>query len=199
MMLRRAALPLAILTGLALFATPAAAATAQVSIKNLAFNPTTVTVAQGGMVTWTNNESTNVVHTTTSDQPGFWDSGDLSPTDHFSETKTFLNAGTYAYHCMHHSFMHGKVKVPMKKAGSAGSGWTVRWSSASSAPAGRDFDVQIKRPGQSTFRSFRSATTTLKAFFNPTRAGTYKFRSLTRITSSGMTSNFSPVLTLTIS
>lgn len=198
-MFRLAALPLAILAGIALLATPADATTVNVSIKNLAFNPATVTVAQGGTVTWTNNESSNVVHTTTSDQLGFWNSGDLSPTQNFSESQTFLNAGTYAYHCMHHSFMHGKVKVPMKKTGSAGSGWTVRWSSASSAPAGRNFDVQIKRPGQTTFRSFRSATTTLKAFFNPTKAGTYKFRSLTRITSSGLTSNFSPVLTLTIS
>jgi hypothetical protein len=110
MMLRRAALPLAILTGLALFATPAAAATVSVSIE-------------------------------------------------------------------------GKV----------------RWSSALSTPASRNFDVQIKRPGQSVFHAFRRMTTALKAFFNPAKVGTYKFRARTRITSSGMTSGFSPVLTLSIS
>lgn len=52
-MVHRAAGLLAILTGRALFASPAEArATVPVSIANLAFNPATVSVARGGMVTW---------------------------------------------------------------------------------------------------------------------------------------------------
>ena len=201
-MLRRAALPLAILTGLALFATPAEAATVQVSIGgplgNFAFHPKVVTAQQGDTVTWTQNDTVAPQHTVTSDQ-GFFGSVHLNQGDTFSERPAFLNAGTYNYHCSIHTEMHGTVKVPLIKTGSATHGYTVRWSSASSTPAGRNFDVQIKRPGAAKFGPFRSGTTALKAFFNPTKAGTYKFRSLTRITSSGTASGFSPVLTLSIS
>ena len=191
-MFRLAALPLAILAGIALLATPADAASVHVSIQPDAFNPKTVTAPQSATVIWTNTDG--IAHTSTSDD-GFWDSGNIAAGHTFSVT--FRNAGGYGYLCTIHGFT-GTVRVPMKKSGSAGSGWTVRWSSASSA-AGHNFDVQLKRPGQSAFHSFRSATTALKAFFNPTKAGTYKFRSRTRITSSGKTSGFSPVLTLSIS
>ena len=50
-----------------------------------------------------------------------------------------------------------------------------------------------------TITSFRGMTTALKTFFNPTRSGTYKFEARTRITNTGNTSGWSPVLTLTIS
>jgi plastocyanin len=191
-MFRLAALPFAILAGIALLATPADAASVHVSIQPEAFSPKTVTVSQGATVIWTNTDG--IDHTSTSND-GFWDSGHIMAGHTFSVT--FRNAGNYSYLCTIHGFT-GTVRVPMKKSGSAGGGWTVRWSSASSA-AGHNFDVQIKRPGQSMFASFRSGTTALKAFVNPAKAGTYKFRSRTRITSSGNTSGFSPVLTLSIS
>jgi plastocyanin len=197
MMLRRAAFPLAILTGIALFATPADAATVQVSIENHGFNNAIITVVQGDTVTWTQNES-GTQHTTTSLQ-GFWDSGALNLHQTFSETKAFLNAGSYAYRCSIHTDMHGTVQVRMKKKGSAGSGWTVRWSSASSTPAGRNFDVQIKRPGQSGFRSFRSTTTSRTAFFNPATTGTYTFEARTRNTANGLASGWSVPMKLSIS
>jgi plastocyanin len=193
-MYRLAALPLVILAGIALLATPADATTVNVSIIDDAFSPVTVTVQQGATVKWQNNGQS--VHTTTSlPLQSFWDSGDLSHGQTFSQP--FPNAGTFRYECTIHLF-HGVVKVRMAKSGSAGSGWTVRWSTASSA-AGHNFDVVVKRPGQSGFHAFRSATTALKAFFNPTKAGTYKFEARTRIASSGAKSGFSPVLTLTIS
>jgi plastocyanin len=197
-MLRRAALLLAVLTGLSLFASPAEArVAAQVSIHDFSFDPATVTVAQGGTVTWTNNQSS--VHTVTSNQ-GFWDSGDLSFGDTYSQSAAFRNAGSYGYFCMHHpTLMKGTVRVRLKASGSPSNGWTVRWSSASSTPANRDFDVQIKRPGSTSFVSFRSTTTALTAPFDPAKAGKYKFQARTRITSSGKVSDWSPVKTLTIS
>ena len=196
MMLRRAALPLAILAGLALCATPADAATVQVSIKNSAFNPQTVTIAQGDTVEWTNSEPTNIDHTST--DIGFWDSGHIHPGASYSQTTAFRNAGSYAYICTIHN-MHGTVRVRMMKIGASASGFTVRWSSAASTPADRNFDVRIKRPGSTMFTSFRTATSALKAFFNPTGAGTYRFEARTRIVSSGEASGWSPVLALTIS
>jgi plastocyanin len=196
-MLCRAALLLAVVTGLALVATPAEATPAQVSIHDFVFDPKTVTVPQGGTVMWTNDQPAEV-HTATSNE-GFWDSGDLHTGDTYRQVRAFLNAGTYGYHCMHHTFMHGTVKVPLKLNGDANNGFTVRWSSASSAPANRNFDVQVKRPGATKFTGFRSATKALKAFFNPARAGTYKFRARTRIVSTGQTSGWSPVRSLAIS
>lgn len=195
-MLRRAAIVLAVLTGLSLLATPADAATVQVSIMNFGFHQATVTVGQGGTVEWTNNDGT--AHTSTSLQ-GFWGSPHIAPGATFSESKAFLNAGTYPYRCNIHTEMHGTVKVPLIATRTAAHGYTLRWSSASSTPTNRSFDVQIKRPGATTFGPFRTKTTALKALFNPATAGSYAFRARTRIISTGTTSGWSPVRTLTIS
>jgi plastocyanin len=194
-MLRRAAFLVAILTGLASFATPAEALTKQISIHNDAFVPTPVTVVQGATVTWTNNDP--VDHTSTSDQ-GFWDSGHITHGHSYSQTATFRNAGTYGYICTIHGFA-GTVLVPLNATGTARHGYTLRWSSASSTPAHRNFDVQIKRPGAAKFASFRSKTAALTAFVDPAKAGTYRFRARTRNTSNGQTSGWSPVKTLSIS
>jgi plastocyanin len=195
MMLRRAALPLAILTGFGFFAIPAQAAPVQVSIMNTAFNPKVVTVTAGGTVTWTNNDSFD--HTST--DVGFWDSGHIHSGASYSQTVAFRNAGSYAYICTIHN-MHGTVQVRMAKSGSSSNGFTVRWSTAAHTPVDRNFDVQIKRPGSAQFTPFRTMTTALQvANFHPARAGTYRFEARTRIVSSGKTSGWSPALTLSIS
>jgi plastocyanin len=76
-----------------------------VSIQNFAFNPASVTVAAGGTVTWTNNDST--AHTVT------FDSGPNCQQLSGSETKTatFSVAGSYPYHCSIHPTMKGTVVV----------------------------------------------------------------------------------------
>ena len=78
----------------------------QVEMKGLAFNPASVTVPSGSTVTWTNNDTT--AHTVTFDD-GSADSGALDPRATFDHT--FATAGTFAYHCNIHSFMHGTVTV----------------------------------------------------------------------------------------
>lgn len=78
----------------------------QVEMKGLAFNPATVTVPSGSTVTWTNNDTT--AHTVTFDDASA-DSGALDPRATFDHT--FATAGTFAYHCNIHSFMHGTVTV----------------------------------------------------------------------------------------
>ena len=195
-MFRRTAVVVATLTGTALIATPAQArASVPVSISNFAFDPHTVRVEQGSTVTWTNNDTFD--HTSTSRQ-GFWNSHHIAPGGDYSQTAAFLNAGSYAYRCTIHN-MPGIVRVPLLATGTAASGYTLRWSSASSAPANRNFDVQIKRPGASSFAAFKSMTTALTAFVNPAKAGNYEFRARTRNTSNGKTSDWSPVRTLPIS
>ena len=85
---------------------PASAATTNVSEVDFDFVPATVTINVGDTVLWTNNA--NDVHTTTSDT-GIWDSGTMNPGATFSHI--FNSAGTFAYHCAIHSFMHGTIVV----------------------------------------------------------------------------------------
>ncbi len=70
------------------------------------FNPSSLTVAAGSTVTWTNRG--NRSHSVTSDQ-GAFDSGNLNPGGTFSFT--FKDKGTFSYHCHFHSGMNAKIIV----------------------------------------------------------------------------------------
>lgn len=77
-----------------------------VSISNFSFNPASLQVPVGTMVTWTNNDST--AHTVTSNTSVF-DSGTLPVGSSFSFT--FTQTGTFAYHCNIHPTMTGTITV----------------------------------------------------------------------------------------
>jgi len=77
-----------------------------VSIDNLAFNPSTLTIATGITVTWINNDA--VAHTVTENE-GFFDSGVLTNGHNF--TYTFTVPGTYNYTCSLHPTMRGTIIV----------------------------------------------------------------------------------------
>ena len=90
------------------FVPPARAATENVSIVDLAYQPSTINVQLGDTVIWTNNGA--LTHTVTSDGgSGPLDSGDIASSGTFSYT--FLSEGTFSYHCFHHPSMHGTVNV----------------------------------------------------------------------------------------
>ncbi len=80
-------------------------------VQGLNFSPANVTVAKGGKVTWTNNDTS--VHTVTSTSipsgASSFDSGDLTHGQTFSET--FTVDGTYHYYCKYHAWMTGIVIV----------------------------------------------------------------------------------------
>jgi plastocyanin len=84
----------------------ALAATSSVNIQNSAFAPATMTVRVGDTVTWTNRDAFS--HTSTSDT-GAWDTGVIRAGA--ASSFTFAAAGTFAYHCAIHSFMHGTIVV----------------------------------------------------------------------------------------
>ena len=86
--------------------TPPAAATASVRLAGAQFAPTSVTVAVGGTVTWTNDDTSK--HTVTADN-GSFDSGTLNSGATFAQT--FTAAGTYAYGCDFHGNMRGTITV----------------------------------------------------------------------------------------
>ncbi len=79
-----------------------------VSMKNIAFNPSALTINKGANITWTNDDSTT--HTVTSDT-GLWDSGNLSPGQTY--TRQFNDTGTFPYHCSIHvaQGMKGTITV----------------------------------------------------------------------------------------
>jgi plastocyanin len=107
----------AALLALALAAGPAAAASG-VTISNFAYSPSSLTVPAGTTVTWTNQDA--APHSVTSDTGAFDSSpSNCSPTvatgcipqSGGTFSFTFATAGTFAYHCRVHSFMHGTIVV----------------------------------------------------------------------------------------
>jgi plastocyanin len=77
---------------------------ASVEISNFEFSPSTVTIAKGGSVTWTNMDSAG--HAIAG---GSFSSALLGKGESFSQT--FSEAGTFDYHCSVHPSMTGKVVV----------------------------------------------------------------------------------------
>jgi plastocyanin len=84
-------------------------ATGKVDIRNMMFTPSQITVAKGGAVTWTNNDST--AHTVVDDlsNVGGPNSGNIEPGATYSFT--FDKAGSYQYHCSIHPYMRGTIVV----------------------------------------------------------------------------------------
>lgn len=88
-----------------------------VSIHDLRFDPTPLTVPVGTTVTWTNNDQT--AHTVTSDATGpastpttpvpAFTSKPLNPGQSYQHK--FSKAGTYKYHCTIHPYLKGEVIV----------------------------------------------------------------------------------------
>ena len=88
-----------------------------VSIHDLQFDPTPITVPVGTTVTWTNNDQT--AHTVTSDANGpastpttpvpEFTSKPLNPGQSYQHK--FTKAGTYKYHCQIHPYLKGEVIV----------------------------------------------------------------------------------------
>lgn len=142
--------------------------TVHVTIQMFAFTPSTLTSRMGTLVVWTNTDS--VAHTTTSNQ-GFWGSPHLGT--HASYSHRFNQAGTFGYHCAIHPSMQGGVRIPMRATARTGGGVLV-WALAS----GR-YDVQIERPGSTTWASFRTGTAARGTTFSTKHAGRYHFRART--------------------
>ncbi|HTP08159.1 MAG TPA: LysM peptidoglycan-binding domain-containing protein [Anaerolineae bacterium] len=96
--------------------TPAPTGAVMVVMRNIAFNPATITIHVGQTVMWRNDDGSQ--HTTTSGScpngvctpmPG-WDSGTLNPGQSFSQQ--FTTTGTFPYFCrIHGAMMQGTIVV----------------------------------------------------------------------------------------
>lgn len=80
-----------------------------VTISNYMFGPQAIKVKAGTKVTWMNSDS--VKHNIAPDKPSTdFKAGELFGKGE-SYSVTFAKAGTYAYHCDPHPYMHGTVVV----------------------------------------------------------------------------------------
>lgn len=85
------------------------ASTGSIDIKNMIFTPSQITVAKGGTVTWTNNDTTT--HTVVDDLSNVDGpkSGNIEPGQTYSFT--FNKTGSFQYHCSIHPSMRGTIVV----------------------------------------------------------------------------------------
>ncbi|QBD82067.1 hypothetical protein EPA93_41260 [Ktedonosporobacter rubrisoli] len=80
------------------------------SAGSFGFSPTTLTIARGTTVVWTN--ATDVPHTVTSDDGKTFDSGINTPINAGATFKfTFTKTGKFSYHCQIHPTMVGSIIV----------------------------------------------------------------------------------------
>ena len=80
-----------------------------INIRNMIFTPSQITIAKGGTVTWTNNDTTT--HTVVDDlsNAGGPNSGNIPPGGTYSFT--FNKTGSFQYHCTIHPSMRGTIVV----------------------------------------------------------------------------------------
>jgi len=83
------------------------AQTADVTMKNIQFNPKSISVAKGGTVKWTNDDT--VGHDVTSSSFKSGSAGGIGEGASFSHR--FADAGTFKYRCTVHPGMEGTVVV----------------------------------------------------------------------------------------
>jgi hypothetical protein len=164
------------------------------------FSPATAVVDYGDSAFWSVPSSDAASHSITDgDATGLFDSGLVAPGGSFS---TKLN-GAGTYQVIDSATGHlGKVRVAMSASPTSGTTSTLfslGWAAAS-PPAGYVFDVQIRRPGQSSFSDWVTSVTSTGAQFTPDAgAGTYTFRARVRKATGGKHTLWSPLLNITVS
>jgi len=79
----------------------------KIDISMFAFKPSTVTIAPGTTVAFTDTDMTE--HTATADDGTSFDTGAIQHDQ--TKTVTLTKPGTYGYHCAFHPFMTGTITV----------------------------------------------------------------------------------------
>lgn len=106
------------------------AADQAVTIAELSFDPSSVTVTVGDSVTWSNQDG--VPHTATADD-GSFDTGNIAGGT--TASVTFATAGTFTYICAIHRQMSGTIVV---EAASGGGGGDEGGGGAAASPPATD-------------------------------------------------------------
>jgi plastocyanin len=160
------------------------------------YAPPTVPVSVGSTVHWQfRGENPHTV--TDASALGMYDSGSVAPGGTFAHT--FFAAGAFPYRSSTDSGMTGTIRVEpdvSPRHGTTQTEFAVGWA-LDSMPAGHVADVQVRRPGSSSFVTWRTAQTGPGSTFAPDAgAGQYAFRARVRQSATGKTSSWSPAVTV---
>ena len=168
------------------------------TISESGFKPMSVGARQGGVVQW-NNTGTGTHSVADSTGMSLFDSGPLGAG--YSFTFSFPAAGVYPLRDQSSSFT-GSVKLSptvSPASGDVATTFVITWSAAPPS-SGFAFDVQVKRPGSSTWSSWTTGTTAVAAGFAPDAgAGTYTLHARLRKLSGGAASKWSPAVSISVS
>jgi plastocyanin len=173
----------------------------RVETLNYVFIPDPVRIQVGQSITW-HNSVDGTHHTATSDAPlSLWDSGEIPRGRSYSFT--FTAAGGYPYTCtLHLQFnMVSSVGVSPQARPPSGPVGTVFTVTVATIPAPADFvyDVQKRDPG-GAWQNWMVGVTTQTVEFDSTGSltGVYRFRSRLHRLSDGATSNYSPLVAVSV-
>ena len=81
----------------------------RVVMKNLSFNPSSITIRKGMSVKWVYCEGANADPHTSTSNTDLWDSGLIKNGETF--TRIFATVGAFPYHCIPHPEMQATVTV----------------------------------------------------------------------------------------
>ena len=196
--MRRTASAVSLLVALLVGATPATAATSTSYMRDDYFSPPSPWLtAPGDVVTWVNVGTRR--HTTTDNTPLKLWNRTADPGQ--SVSKTFISAGRYSYFCsLHPSSMRGSVYVPMKvrpATGTTATYFAIRWASVT-APAGWQYVIQVRRPGNVIFYPWKTATAPYGTYRSTTKGTHYFQAKLQRKSGTWPSSAFSPIISIKI-
>lgn len=153
---------------------PAQAFSPDVELDEFTVTPTTFVSTPGETVSFGN--AGLVTHTAKQDAPfKLWNTGDIAPLG--AQDVNMNWAGTFKFHCKYHPDMKGRIKTPMDtQSGTTIVGVPVNVGFGdTAAPSGMKYEAQMRRDG-GNWRDF-AFTRRAMVPFDPSRTGTYDFRS----------------------
>jgi uncharacterized repeat protein (TIGR01451 family) len=158
-------------------------------------------VPLGGTVQWNIfGSSSDAPHRITDAHDlGILDSGPISPVHYYRYDFTWSGEIRTMDDPIYPANV-GKLVIPVQvspSSGSVSSEFTLTWATAP-LPTGYTEDVQIKRPGSSTWERFIHGTSGESTTFVPDVAGEYAFRDRIRRISNRNHSRFGPPVTFTV-
>jgi hypothetical protein len=168
-------------------------------VTDTGFQPSAPLVRQGYTPIWSIDPADTSAHSVT-DTSGLdlFDSGARAPGSSFAYR--FAVAGTFPI-VDTVTGNQGSVRVPIKLSPASGSettSFTVTWS-PDALPSGTVADVQVERPGSTTFSNWMTNTSARNARFTPDAGpGTYDFRSRLGNTAGTAATDWSPVRSITV-
>jgi hypothetical protein len=170
-----------------------------VEMTDTSLSPGKSTIGQGSSAVWNVPTSAFWDHILTDTTFGQYDA-DLNPGQSLSYQ--FTGAGTYAFsdNFGEGTIRRGTIKVPMTSSATQGplsTTVTITWASIG-APSGFVYDVQIKKPGATSFTPWQTGTTARLHTFKPTVKGTYQFEARVRESPGTSASGWSPALSIKI-